>query len=262
MHGIEYDFLQCTHCEQYLHREFFTSHKRNASGKTSWCRRCASLRGKGLLPNKDFAPPIESNFLGVKEEWATYKKGPKKVYEASNYGRIRSKAKYTTRLLKPRFANGYLRIRPHEDGKQRVKMVHRCVAEAFLERPDWGEEVHHINHDSTDNRLVNLCWVTKKQNNFYRTEFDREQRAAAIVGRVVEPTPFVCRLFLAGVGSPEADGSPPPSGRSEQEQVPRPEVLPESVREVSWCVPFRQDLRFDSRPEHGYTSNSQARVGP
>jgi len=43
--------------------------------------------------------------------------------------------------------------------------VHRLVAKAFLPNPRRREQVHHLNSDPRDNRLENLGWVTRKQNN-------------------------------------------------------------------------------------------------
>lgn len=44
-------------------------------------------------------------------------------------------------------------------------LVHRLVAKAFLPNPRRREQVHHINSDPRDNRLENLAWVTRRQNN-------------------------------------------------------------------------------------------------
>ena len=43
--------------------------------------------------------------------------------------------------------------------------VHRLVAKAFLKNQNNYEQVDHINSDRLDNRVENLKWVTRKQNN-------------------------------------------------------------------------------------------------
>lgn len=45
------------------------------------------------------------------------------------------------------------------------KLVHRLVAEAFIPNPDGFAQVDHINSDRLDNRVDNLRWLNRKQNN-------------------------------------------------------------------------------------------------
>ena len=151
---------------------------------------------------------------------------------------------------------GYVRVRLTlaSEGREYCPCyVHRLVAAAFLKKPDWGEVVHHINHDPFDNRLENLAWATHKENARYYVEYKNEQAAAGGGDGVVGPAPMLCSLPLARERPSEETGSSPSGGRSEQAQVPSPQVLSESLRTVSWCVSLGQDSRFDSRPEHGYT---------
>ena len=50
------------------------------------------------------------------------------------------------------------------DGKQKHLSAHRAVALAYLPNPESKPEVRHMNHDKTDNRLVNLKWGTTAEN--------------------------------------------------------------------------------------------------
>lgn len=43
--------------------------------------------------------------------------------------------------------------------------VHRLVAQAFIPNPDNLEQVDHINSDRRDNRVENLRWLSRKENN-------------------------------------------------------------------------------------------------
>ena len=44
------------------------------------------------------------------------------------------------------------------------QLVHRMVAETWIDNPNDCKEVNHINGDKSDNRVENLEWVTRSQN--------------------------------------------------------------------------------------------------
>ena len=68
-------------------------------------------------------------------------------------------------LLKPvRGKDGYLRCNIAQDGKFRLWLVHRLVAEAFIPNPDNKPEVNHIDGDKANNNVSNLEWVTREEN--------------------------------------------------------------------------------------------------
>ena len=85
---------------------------------------------------------------------------------------------------------GYLQI-SHAD------LVHRMVATCWLDRPEGANHVHHKNRDKTDNRAVNLEWVTPKTHMgerhrgefapYERTESVREKLRRYRTGRKHEP---------------------------------------------------------------------------
>lgn len=52
----------------------------------------------------------------------------------------------------------------HKNGKYYHKLIHRLVAEAFIENKNNYPEVDHINDICDDNRVENLQWCTRKQN--------------------------------------------------------------------------------------------------
>ena len=99
-------------------------------------------------------------------------KGYEGIYEINELGKIssidrkvKSKdgkiMKFKGRDLKPQISKkGYSIVRLYKNGVAKNWKVHRLVAEAFLPNPDNLPEVHHLNHDTKDNRAENLKWVT------------------------------------------------------------------------------------------------------
>lgn len=87
------------------------------------------------------------------------------LYQVSNVGQIKSVK--SGKILKPNSNNtgGYLQVALSKNGKVKRFYVHRLVAEAFLPNEDELPEVDHINSDKTDNRVANLQWISKIENN-------------------------------------------------------------------------------------------------
>ena len=59
---------------------------------------------------------------------------------------------------------GYLQV--NVPVRNTTDLVHRLVAEAFLEKPEGYDkvEIDHRNHNRLDNRIENLRWVTHSEN--------------------------------------------------------------------------------------------------
>ena len=69
------------------------------------------------------------------------------------------------REIKPTLNRGrYLYVTFFKDQKGHSKSAHRIVAAAFVPNPENKKEVNHINGIKTDNRAVNLEWVTASEN--------------------------------------------------------------------------------------------------
>ena len=108
------------------------------------------------------------------------------LYEVSNYGNIRSldklqdfplftsggtkKQEIISRLVKGKQMkttlanNGYLVVGLYKDKKPYQKLVHRLVAETFIENPDNKLTVNHIDSNKQNNMVDNLEWATQKEN--------------------------------------------------------------------------------------------------
>lgn len=101
-------------------------------------------------------------------------------YSVSTEGRVRSngllKGKNSkVRILKTEMSKkGYLRVGLTKDGKQKKYLVHRLVAIAFLDNPNNLPDVNHKNECKTDNRLINLEWMSRRDNMNYG---DRTKKA-------------------------------------------------------------------------------------
>lgn len=97
-------------------------------------------------------------------------------YEVSNDGRVRSLDIYVncrggkTRIykgrVKPTHRNnrGYVVVGLCRDNKTTHTLVHRLVAEAFIDNPYNKPQVNHVDGDNTNNRADNLEWVTDNEN--------------------------------------------------------------------------------------------------
>jgi hypothetical protein len=81
-------------------------------------------------------------------------------YTVSDLGQVRGKY---GRIFKPQLVNGYHQIHLYGEKKKTV-LVHRLVAAAFLGPCPAGKEVDHGNRVRTDNRAVNLQYLTPSEN--------------------------------------------------------------------------------------------------
>jgi len=72
------------------------------------------------------------------------------------------------RTLRPCVINtGYLMVNLWRNQKQDKRLVHRLVAEAYVDGWFEGAEVDHIDGDRTNNSASNLRWVTSSENTIY-----------------------------------------------------------------------------------------------
>lgn len=114
---------------------------------------------------------IEYHYLEL-EQWRPVPGYP--CCSVSSFGQIRGTS---GRMLKlSPHHNEYLRVKVYCAGKRSPWIrVHRLVATVFIPNPFNLPEVHHKDHDITNNRLSNLEWCDRQTNIDYRYADNREE---------------------------------------------------------------------------------------
>ena len=93
-----------------------------------------------------------------KETWIDIK-GYEGLYKVSDLGRIYSVK--NSLILKPTLSGKYYTVTLYKYGKRKTFTVHYCVLNSFIQKTSNEYTVDHINRDTHDNRLLNLRWCTK-----------------------------------------------------------------------------------------------------
>jgi len=84
-------------------------------------------------------------------------------YQVNTSGQIKSLA--TGKVMSPQLGgNGYYKIGLRKDAVKKRLIVHRIVAEHFIDNPHNKPQVNHIDGDKLNNNVCNLEWVTASEN--------------------------------------------------------------------------------------------------
>jgi hypothetical protein len=108
------------------------------------------------------------------EIWKTIDDYPD--YQASTFGNIRSIDKTVERIdgrsmrikgriLKPEISNaGYFLVSVVKERRSYKKTIHRLIAKTFIKNTKNDKEVNHKDGNKLNNILVNLEWISPKEN--------------------------------------------------------------------------------------------------
>jgi hypothetical protein len=117
---------------------------------------------------------VEGFFImdNYKEIWMDVV-GYEGLYQVSNLGRVKgldrliyfNKVKKSNILNQYLSKNGYYYVTLSKNSKSERKAVHRIVCENFIFNKHNKRVVSHINNIKTDNRIINLEWVSYSENN-------------------------------------------------------------------------------------------------
>lgn len=133
----------------------------------------------------------------VKEEWKTVELFNN--YEVSNLGNVRNKQ--TLKIMKQCFdKDGYKLVNLSNKGKTKLFRVHRLVLSTFTK--DSNKQVNHINENKQDNKLINLEWVSCKENINHGS---RNKRVSETLSRKINQFDLSGNLINSFYGINEAE---------------------------------------------------------
>lgn len=114
----------------------------------------------------------------MNEKWVSVN-GYEGIYEISNYGNVASLNYNRTgkrKNLTPKLNNkGYLWVELRNKGNKKCCLIHRLVAEHFLENPNNYNLVNHKDENTQNNLYNNLEWCNASYNANYSKKLHSEK---------------------------------------------------------------------------------------
>lgn len=113
----------------------------------------------------------------MKEIWKDIK-GYEGLYQISSFGNVKSLDRYIInkngdkqyfpgKYLTQGISDSYLKVTLSKNNKQRTFRVHILVAIAFIPNPENKPEVNHIDGNKKNNKVNNLEWNTRSENELH-----------------------------------------------------------------------------------------------
>jgi len=124
-------------------------------------------------------------------------------YLVSNTGEVKHEG--TNRILKGSKVSGYIFVNIYrDDGTRKNCLIHRLVAQTFLENPEKKPVVNHKDTNILNNHVSNLEWVTYKENmNTKETinNLKKGKNSKNILQIEIETGNIICKFYGASEGS-------------------------------------------------------------
>lgn len=160
--------------EGYLTLEQAREHYQlSRTGVNSWIRNGHLVTES--IANKTYVVLARSNPPNTRHEsaenWKTIPDFPD--YEASRDGRIRNTK--THNVLSPNTVQGYYQVMLYRDGTKVPCTVHRLIALTYVPNPENKETVNHKNHNPIDNKIENLEWYTRAEQNAHKRSWPKQR---------------------------------------------------------------------------------------
>ena len=150
--GIRYCIISTLVATQFLEKPEGNAYARHKNGDMT----------DNMADNLEWVVRLSPVVPSITPEYKREKLFLNPDYEIDTEGIVYGKNGYP---LCMNFVNGYCQVRVcNIDGTRKAYSIHRLVATQFLECPEGCTQVSHKNGVRDDNRLVNLEWVTPKQN--------------------------------------------------------------------------------------------------
>jgi hypothetical protein len=102
----------------------------------------------------------------MEEIWKPVNEFPN--YHISSFGNIKNVI--TNKPLKSSLKGGYYHVSLVNDFIVKSFKIHRLVALTFIENPENKSDVNHKDKNKLNNNVLNLEWMTRKENNIHRSQ--------------------------------------------------------------------------------------------